>query len=128
MATKFDELIRDAEFHGQLTLKSQQSMKWLQWKISTMGTWQLSNFQGMRQTLYPVGGAMYLFRYNPKTKETLPYYDTFPLVIPVKLLPDGFHGLNLHYLPPMLRAKLMMALMDNYMSKQKSRLAINYQI
>lgn len=76
----------------------------------------------------PVSGKMFLFRYNPKTRETLPYYDTFPLVIPVTLLEDGFNGLNLHYLPPMLRAKLLNALMDNYMSKQGYRLAINYQL
>jgi hypothetical protein len=126
--TKFDQLIKDAEYSGTLSLQSQHSMKWLQQRISTMGVWSLPNFQGLRQTLYPVCGKMYLFRYMPKTKETLPYYDTFPLVIPVKLLKDGMQGLNLHYLPPMLRAKLMTALMDNYMSTQKSRLAINYQI
>ena len=50
---------------------------------------------------------MYFFNYDPKHKETLPYYDRYPLVICVKLLPDGFHGLNLHYLPPMQRAGLL---------------------
>jgi hypothetical protein len=37
--------------------------------------------------------------YDPKGKAELPYYDRFPLVIPLKRTPDGFIGLNLHYLP-----------------------------
>ena len=27
-------------------------------------------------------GNMYMFMYDPKLKETLPYYDTFPLCLP----------------------------------------------
>ena len=28
-------------------------------------------------------GKMYFYFYDPKTKDTLPYYDRFPLVIPI---------------------------------------------
>jgi len=52
-------------------------------------------------------GSMVSFSYNPKWKEKLPYYDTFPLVIPINIYDDGFLGLNLHYLPPMLRSQLL---------------------
>jgi hypothetical protein len=58
----------------------------------------------------PVVGSMQFFNYMPKHKDTLPYYDTFPLVIVVDILDDGFTGLNMHYLPPLERAKLMDAL------------------
>ena len=51
-------------------------------------------------------GALYFFVYDPKTKADLPYYDRFPLVLPLKREPDGFLGLNLHYLPIPLRIKL----------------------
>lgn len=44
-------------------------------------------------------GGLYFFNYNPKLKNDLPYYDIFPLVIPLERYPDGFLGLNLHYLP-----------------------------
>jgi hypothetical protein len=44
-------------------------------------------------------GGLYFFAYNPKLKDDLPYYDAFPLVIPLQRYPDGFLGLNLHYLP-----------------------------
>ena len=57
-------------------------------------------------------GSMYLFFYDPKTKEELPYYDTVPLVIIFKKAPGGFLGLNLHYLSPMLRMKLLGKLLE----------------
>ena len=55
-------------------------------------------------------GSLYLFNYDPKTKEDLPYYDRFPIVFPFKGDTEGFLGMNLHYLPPVYRAKLMDAL------------------
>lgn len=55
-------------------------------------------------------GTMYMFRYDPKHKKTLPFYDVFPVVFPIEQYNDGFLGLNFHYLPPALRAKLMDAL------------------
>lgn len=60
-----------------------------------------------------VMGSMFMFFYDPKHKETLPYYDSFPLVIVLKPAPGGFYGLNLHYLPPVLRAKFLDALLVN---------------
>jgi len=50
-------------------------------------------------------GGLYFFYYNPITKDDLPYYDKFPLVMPLKRESDGFLGLNLHYLP--LRYRIM---------------------
>ena len=55
-------------------------------------------------------GRMYMFSYDPKTKKTLPYYDRFPMIFVVDKMPGGFHGINLHYLPPTYRARLMDAL------------------
>jgi hypothetical protein len=72
--------------------------------------------QRTRLTKRPLLGSMYVFRYDPKLKATLPYYDTFPLVIPFDAIRDkgrvitsnpGFMGLNLHYLPYDLRARLL---------------------
>ena len=72
-------------------------------------------------------GNMYFFYYNPKHKKTLPWYDTFPLVFPVDLYPDGFLGLNFHYLAPKDRAILMDQLKEfsnnqNYDDTTKLRL------
>jgi len=52
-------------------------------------------------------GFMYLFGYDPKHKEDLPYYDTFPLIFPFKDEGDGFLAMNLHYIPHIFRARLM---------------------
>ena len=60
----------------------------------------------------PLIGSMNMFFYDPKTKDTLPFYDRFPLVIIVGPAEKGFYGLNLHYLPPILRAKLLDGLLD----------------
>jgi len=52
-------------------------------------------------------GRMYMFQYDPKHKETLPYYDIFPLIFVMERYKDGFLGMNMHYLPPLFRARLM---------------------
>ena len=52
-------------------------------------------------------GKMYFYSYDPKLKDELPWYDTFPLVFPIEKYPDGFLGLNFHYLNPKNRAILM---------------------
>lgn len=52
-------------------------------------------------------GNIYLYRYDPKTKDTLPYYDTLPVVLVLSLTNDGFYGLNFHYLPPASRLILL---------------------
>jgi len=58
-------------------------------------------------------GRMYMYVYDPKHKETLPYYDTLPLIFVVAFTPDGFYGLNLHYVPPFVRAQIIEALTKN---------------
>lgn len=52
-------------------------------------------------------GEFYLFNYDPKYKEQLPYYDRYPLVLILDVYSGGFLGLNFHYIPPLHRAKLM---------------------
>lgn len=59
-----------------------------------------------------IPGEMYMFYYDAKHKEDLPVWDKFPLVFPFRKLPDGFIGLNMHYLPYHLRAQLLDRLMD----------------
>ena len=58
-------------------------------------------------------GALNMFIYDPKLKNKLPYYDTFPLVLPLERYRDGFLGINFHYLPYALRARLLSRLDPN---------------
>ena len=76
-------------------------------------------------------GKMYFYFYDPKTKDTLPYYDRFPLVIPIESYPDGFLGLNLHYIHPKQRLILLdklseTATNDKFDSKTKLRVSYSY--
>ena len=76
-------------------------------------------------------GNMYLFAYDPKHKDTLPYYDRFPLIFPINKAKGGFLGINMHYLPPPLRAKLMDQLYTVVTNKnfdESTRLKASYNI
>lgn len=76
-------------------------------------------------------GKMFFFYYDPKTKEKLPYYDRFPVVIPIDIYPDGFLGLNLHYLDVHNRIILLDKLLDFATDKnmdEKTRLITSYQM
>jgi len=69
-------------------------------------------------------GKMYMFVYDPKTKDVLPYYDTFPLIFPIEFYGDSFLGINLHYLSPILRAKLMDALYSTINNKKYDKTTV----
>jgi hypothetical protein len=76
-------------------------------------------------------GRFYFFFYNPKTKENLPYWDRFPMVIPLKGYSDGFLGLNLHYIYPKDRLILLQQLsrtMTGPVEDERSRLRLSYPI
>ena len=60
----------------------------------------------------PFFGRLNMFFYDPKLKTKLPYYDTFPLVLPLERYPDGFLGINFHYLPINLRIRLLDRIVD----------------
>lgn len=82
-----------------------------------------------KQRFYP--GYMYHFVYDAKNKDTLPYYDTFPLIIAVETAPGGFYGLNLHYLHPLTRALFLdklMAVANNKNFDEKTRFKLNYAL
>ena len=55
----------------------------------------------------PSVGRLNLFVYDPKYKQVLPYYDIFPLVLPLETIKGGFAGINFHYLPPNQRFTLL---------------------
>ncbi len=89
--------------------------------------------KNLRKVVKPLPGRMYMYVYDPKHKKTLPYYDVFPLIFMTDLYDDGFLGLNMHYLPYLLRARLMEELIIHTSDvirkgKPEKQLAISYQI
>lgn len=105
------------------------------WLWNTMGT-KLKQAQVPEEAFKPrhrdnvfIGG-MFVYQYDPKWKDELPWYDALPVIIPVEIYDDGWLGLNLHYLPPMLRAKLMDKLMEfrRRAHTRKAYMQVSYQL
>jgi hypothetical protein len=114
MSNLFKTLELEA-FRKGITPRTEESRDWFRQKAQQMR--RINRNQLMQEEEIKLRnrfgvGNMYMFFYDPKTKDTLPYYDAFPLVIPIEPAPGGFYGLNLHYLPPILRAKFLDALLD----------------
>jgi hypothetical protein len=85
----------------------------------------------MRHVSKAIIGKMYFFFYDPETKDELPYYDKFPLVIPIKKYDNGFLGLNLHYIPPRHRIIFLDKLYDVLSNKEfdeTTKIRINYDM
>lgn len=108
MATKsyFQKLEQDA-FKSGINPRTTQSLNWFKKRLKTFNISRnkLLKDEELLRVDKPLPGRMYMYFYDPKYKETLPYYDRFPLIILVDKVEGGFTGLNLHYLPPNLRAK-----------------------
>ena len=136
MATVFDDLLLKGVRKGELPARTQQSREWFRNQART------SNVRGdrgaaqivrdrSRMANRPSIGRMYFFNYDPKYKATLPYYDRFPLIFKVGQYRGGFEGINMHYLPYRLRARLMDALYETSNNKrydETTRLRITYDL
>ena len=110
-----------------------RSLNWYQVQIKNLKNVRpnqlMSNTPELTTTIMP--GNMYMFFYDPKHKVTLPYYDIFPLIFPIGFQEGGFLGINLHYLPTYLRARLMDALYstaNNDKYDNTTKLKISYDI
>ena len=131
MSNIFNRLELQA-FRAGITPRTKESREWFRKKASTLkvNRRELMKEEPLKTSAdRGVVGSMQMFFYDPKTKETLPYYDTFPLVVVVGPAEGGFYGLNLHYLPPLLRAKMLDALMEVSSSKKSddAKFVITYK-
>ena len=117
MSNLFQQLEIEA-FRAGITPRTKQSIEWFRKKAATLtGVSRLALMQEdeidlkTRPKTAPFG-EMYMFFYDAKYKDVLPYYDAFPLIIMMGPAAGGFYGMNLHYLPPVLRAKALDALLE----------------
>lgn len=132
MATTFTDLVRKTP-HSDEAMKSAST--WLQEQTQLVRSVRLPekllNQPLDRLTNRVVVGRMYLFIYDPKTKDDLPYYDRLPLIFPFQKVDGGFYGINMHYLPPLLRANLMDALhslANNPSYDDTTKLKLSYKV
>ena len=129
----FDELLAQGVRSGQIPARTQQSRDWFRTAAKKTKVTPESVIRSERTRFKNrvTMGKMYLFNYDPKHKATLPYYDRYPLIFPVQPADGGFYGINMHYLPHVLRARLMDALYSLSRDKrydEKTRLKLSYSI
>lgn len=134
MAVLFDEILSKGIRAGKIPAKEQQSRMWYRdtaSKFKTVNEKSLMRGDTDRIRSQPTIGHMYMFYYDAKHKETLPYFDRFPMIFPYKKVRGGFMGINLHYLPHILRAKLMDSLYDissNDKYDETTKLRLSYDV
>ena len=132
MASLFDKL-ESVAFRKGITARSKEAETWFKTNVKKLGKLGPNLLKDERLTkVAPVRpGDMVMYTYNPKLRRTLPYYDTFPLTIVVAKAPGGFFGLNLHYLPPKIRA-IFLDKLDDVVNNQKfdktTRFKVTYKM
>lgn len=108
-----------------------KAAEWFKQKIRDLHLQTIPHGIGLTTTTTPLIGHMFLYNYDAKYKEELPYWDTYPLVLPFNVKSDRFWGINLHYLPPEYRLMLLGALnklvVDSKITNQK-RMEMSWNI
>jgi hypothetical protein len=100
-----------------------RSKKWFEERTKYLSTKKITPNrlmvaeEGEKLTYEIVPGKLFSFYYMPKGYQTLPYYDTFPMVFPYDRDATTFIGLNMHYLDYPMRFELFRALMKTATSR-----------
>jgi hypothetical protein len=115
MADNLFQKVEFEAFRAGITPRTKESREWFRKKVQNMrgiNRRDLMNSDPIEKRNRSAIGSMYMFFYDAKHRDTLPYWDAFPLIVAVGPAEKGFYGLNLHYLPIPLRAKMLDSLMD----------------
>jgi hypothetical protein len=134
VAILFDEILTKGVRAGKIPARENQARTWYREAAKDfrkVNESEIMRGDKSRLTSQPQVGSMYMFYYDAKHKNTLPYWDRFPLIFPFKKVDGGFLGINLHYLPHPLRAKLMDSLYDiasNSRYDESTQLKLSYDV
>ena len=133
MSNLFQKLELEA-FRAGINPRTQESREWFRRRIQRLTRVNrdaLMREQEINRRASHSYGSMFMYFYDPKHKKKLPYYDRFPLTIPVEPAEGGFRGINLHYLPPILRAKFLDALLNvtnNIKYDESTKFRLTYEL
>ncbi len=115
-----DSVVTD--FLASVSAKSKQAMDWFKSIVSktrraafpaSTARDEIMQERNVGIDNTPKIGRLYLFQYDAKWKDILPYWDVWPLIFPFDYAANGFYGINLHYLPPNDRINLMLRLIKS---------------
>lgn len=130
----FESIVDKAKEKGIYEKNAMASLAWFRRNAKRMfgaTPEKLVRSEELKSVSRTLSGQMYMYGYDPKLKETLPYYDTFPLIIMVGPAKGGFYGINLHYLDLRRRAKLFDGLMTRRLKEspdgELARFLISYR-
>ena len=123
---------------GKIKRYSQEAIKWFSRYIprsyNNVNTSTMFRDRNMWTKQMKVG-KMYFFEYDAIHKDKLPIWDRYPVIWVVDMYKDKGHtyftGLNVHYLPPALRCKLMIELLklrNEKRYRESTRLQLTYDI
>lgn len=114
-----------------------RSVDWFKQKITQLGgnspsakTDLLAETKHLQTQMF-LPGAMHMFAYDPKYKEELPFYDKFPLALIFSVEGDLVRGINFHYLPYVLRARLfdkMWQIASKYHNNKQQVMRLNWKL
>ncbi len=133
----FTNILNRGAIAGRFPGMAKESIEWFR---NTARNFRTLSKEQLRETLANdrsifktsiVPGSMYMFMYDAKHKDTLPYFDAFPVIFPLELYKDGFLGLNFHYLQPKLRAVLMDSLygiISDPKLTEKAKIRLSYRL
>lgn len=129
----FSNLMEQGQAAGFAAARNKQSRDWFRTKAGEVSRVDQRSILGDKDRFaaHPKIGEMYLFSYDPKTKDDLPYYDRLPLIFPFRIVGNSVYGINMHYLPPVYRAQLMDALYSLSSDRkydQNTKLRLSYEI
>jgi hypothetical protein len=133
MSNLFQKLKLEA-FRAGINPRTQESREWFRRRIQRLtrvNRESLMREQEINRKASHSYGSMFMYFYDPKHKDKLPFYDRFPLTIPIEPAEGGFRGINLHYLPPVLRAKFLDALLESTNNKkydESTRFRLTYEL
>lgn len=111
-----------------------RSLAWFQEQTKRLGDRVSMNSllqNNKRRTSNIMPGKMYLYMYDAKYADSLPYYDQFPLVIPFARDAETMTGLNFHYLNYKMRFILLKNLLDFSNDKklnEKAKLIMSWDL
>ena len=136
VAQALKDVMDDAKSNGVNLKKGKESMKWLASQAKKIRINSKEFIISQDEKKYRVQsqlgiGYMYAFSYDPKWKKKLPYYDRFPVIFIFSIDKTGFKGLNLHYLQPVLRARLLQELYSVEMktkNSHKRKLQLSWEV
>jgi hypothetical protein len=124
--------LKSEVYDENLTLGTRKATDWLIRKLKTL---QVDRAKLMRDTdrleARTFIGGMFFYQYDPKWKTKLPYYDRFPLVIPIRIDQKGFLGMNLHYISPRERTLFLRELVgytNNTRYDETTRFKLSYNL